>query len=58
VRVATTTTDPGGQPVVPTTVVPILPPTGPNDSNGTMAVVALVLSAVGGSLLALRRRPA
>jgi hypothetical protein len=55
---ATTTTDLGGQPVVPSTVAPILPPTGPNDSNGTMAVVALVLLAVGGALLALRRRPA
>jgi LPXTG-motif cell wall-anchored protein len=55
---ATTTTDLGGQPVVPTTLAPILPATGPNDSNGTMAVIALVLLAVGGSLLALRRRPA
>lgn len=53
---APTTTDAGGQPVVPTTLAPTLPATGSSDVNVALTVVALGLLAVGGSLLALRRR--
>jgi hypothetical protein len=59
---APTNTDPGG--TVPTdSTVPdfgagggTLPPTGASDANGTMALVALVIAALGGGLVAMTRR--
>jgi LPXTG-motif cell wall-anchored protein len=52
----TTTTTLAPTTTTTTTLAPQLPPTG--DSNGTLAIIALVLIASGGVLLALRRRPA
>jgi LPXTG-motif cell wall-anchored protein len=54
--IAPTTTDVGGQPVVPTTLTPTLPATGPSETNTMLIVLALGLLTIGGSLLALRRR--
>lgn len=53
---APTTTDAGGQPVVPTTLAPVLPPTGSSTSNWVMAILAAGLLATGTTLVALRRR--
>lgn len=53
---APTTTDVGGQPVTPTTLAPVLPPTGSSTSNWVMAILAAGLLATGTTLVALRRR--
>lgn len=51
---APTTTVPAA--AVPTTVAPILPPTG-SDGESTMALIALALLAMGGGAIALAKRP-